>query len=78
MDGQVLSIRHDGPLGEGIVTEIPWDLMDRVREVPGQWLLSGRSFCVALPKRAVPPERAAELGGFLRSMADRRPGDSPG
>jgi hypothetical protein len=63
---------------EGIVTEIPWDRMEQVREAPGLWLLSGRSFCVALPKRAVPPERAAELDGFLRSMAGRRPGDRPG
>lgn len=63
---------------DGIATEIPWERVDRVREVPDQWLLSGRSFCVALPKRAVPPESAAEVEGFLRSTAGRRPGGSPG
>lgn len=55
---------------EGIVTEIPWDRMERVRELRNLWVLRGRCFCVALPKRAVPAEKVDELGGFLRSAAD--------
>jgi hypothetical protein len=53
----------------GLAVEMAWDGISSLRETPSQWLIAAGNHYVALPKHAVPPNQAGELGQFLRTMS---------
>lgn len=52
---------------QGVAAEVAWDKVTHFRETPHQWIFRARNTCLVLPKRAVPPERLAQVGDFLRA-----------
>lgn len=51
---------------QGVAIEAAWDKITDFRETPHQWVFRARNICLVLPKRAVPPERIAQIENFLR------------